>query len=148
MKFYCNNCGNTVEVFVGLEAEPRYKKISCTKCGKIAQHSIVPISEIENGVVACFGRKYKMMPIRVPGSRPNFHFYQSEDGVKKGKYRGAAVVMRVYGDMGKLDLRELGGIHWGDPKGLIIIGFDDVCAFKAPDRANFVTICRRVGCYV
>ncbi len=104
-----------------------------------------PESEIEDGIAACFMRKYRLIPERVPGTRPNFHFYDCEKGYRK--YRGSAAVMRVRGNMGDLDLKELGGIFWGDPKGIILIGFNDVCAFKAPDRANFVVISERKGCY-
>lgn len=107
-----------------------------------------PANEIEDGIAACFMRKYRLVPERVPGSRPNFHFYESKTGLDKGRFRGSALVMRVYGDMDKLDLKELGAIHWGDPKGMILIGFNDVCAFKAPDRANFVIVSERKGCYV
>lgn len=106
-----------------------------------------PMNEIEDGIAACFMRKYRLVPERFPGTRPNFHFFESKTGLDKGRYRGSAAVMRIYGDMGKLDLRELGSIHWGDAKGLLLIGFSNVCAFKAADRANFVIICDRKGCY-
>ena len=106
-----------------------------------------PPEEIEDGIAACFMRKYKMYPERVPGNRPNFHFYELSDSLRRGKYRGSAAVMRVYGNMNELNLKELGAIHWGDPKGMILIGFNDVCAWKAPDRANFVIISERKGCY-
>ena len=81
------------------------------------------------------------------GHQTEFPFFESKTGLDKGRYRGSAAVMRIYGDMGKLDLRELGSIHWGDAKGLLLIGFSNVCAFKAADRANFVIICDRKGCY-
>ena len=106
-----------------------------------------PTSEIEDGIAACFMRKYRLVPERVPSNRPNFHFYESKTGLDKGKYRGAALVMRIYGNMKNLDLKELGGIFWGDPKGMILIGFNDVCAFKARDRENFTIISERKGCY-
>jgi hypothetical protein len=105
------------------------------------QHSV------EEGIAACFMRRYKMVPVRVPGTRPNFHFFESKTGLDKGKYRGAALVMRIYGNMGDLNLKEIGEIHWGDPKGMILVGFNDVCAFKAADRADFIIISERKGCY-
>ena len=106
-----------------------------------------PESEIEDGIAACFMRKYKMVPLRVPGNRPNFHFFSSMTGMDKGRFRGAAAVMRVHGDMDKLNLKELGAIHWGDPKGIIIIGFNDFAAFKTHDREKFIIISERKGCY-
>jgi hypothetical protein len=110
------------------------------------KHS-TPVAEIEDSIAACFMRKFRMIPVRVPTARPNFHFYDSRKGMDKGRFRGAALVMRVYGDMDKLNLREMGEMHWGDPKGIIVIGFNDVCAFKAHDRDKFIIICERKGCY-
>jgi hypothetical protein len=109
--------------------------------------SKTPTDEIEDGIAACFMRQYKMIPVRVPTTRPNYQFFESRNGMDKGRFRGSAAVIRIYGDMGKLDLTELGRIFWGDEKGVIIVGFDDLCAMKTRDRANFITICERRGCY-
>ena len=38
------------------------------------------------------------------GHQTEFPFFESKTGLDKGRYRGSAAVMRIYGDMGKLDL--------------------------------------------
>jgi hypothetical protein len=106
-----------------------------------------PLVEIEEAIAWVFGRKYKMMAIRVPGVRPNFHFYESKTGVDRGKRRGTALVMRMYGNMGNMSLEEVGRLSWGDPRGIILIGFNDVVAFKAMDRIEFTVISERKGLY-
>ena len=114
---------------------------------KAADYMKTPVSEIEDGIAACFMRKYKLVPERTGKDRPNFHFYESKTGMDRGRYRGSAAVMRIYGDMGKLDLTQLGSIFWGDEKGIIICGFSDVCAMKSRDREKFVVISERKGAY-
>jgi hypothetical protein len=106
-----------------------------------------PLPEIEEAIAMVFGRKYKMIAERVPGSRPNFYFYESAEGIRKGKRRGSAFVVRMYGNMKDMDLGEVGRLTWGDTKGIVLIGFNDVCAFKAMDRINFTIISRRTGLY-
>ena len=111
-----------------------------------ARGSKTPTSEIEDGIAGCFMRKFKMVPLRLSTARPNFHFYDSKTGMDKGKYRGAALVMRVYGDMDKLDLKEICGLLTPNIK-MLLIGFNDFCAYKSHDRAQFVVICDKRGCY-
>lgn len=106
-----------------------------------------PLVEIEEAIAWVFGRKYKMMPIRVPGIRPNFYFYESKEGIRKGKRRGTGLVVRMYGDMKDMSLDEIGRLSWGDDKGIILIGFNDVVAFKAMDRINFTVFDERKGLY-
>ena len=106
-----------------------------------------PLPEIEDAIAWVFGRKYKMMPIRVPGIRPNFHFYDSKTGMDRGKRRGTGLVIRMYGNMKDMSLDEIGRLTWGDQKGIILIGFNDVVAFKAMDRINFTVFDERKGLY-
>lgn len=106
---------------------------------------MTPTNELEDAIAAVFGRRYKMMCIRVPGNKPNFLFFESKTGVDKGPYRGCALVMRVHGPMGSPE--EAAKMFWGDPKGIVLMGFDDVAAFLAADRSKFTIISERKGLY-
>jgi hypothetical protein len=106
-----------------------------------------PLSDIEESIAAVFGRRFQMMWERVEGEKPNFKFYETKTWVERGPYRGCARVMRIRGDMESVSPEEAMKVLWGDPKGMVLIGFNDVAAFIAADRNKYTVIASRRGLY-
>ena len=104
--------------------------------------------EVEDGIAAAFGRKYRMYPERTRHPRPNFNFYELREGIGNRKLRGTAFVIRINKNMDEYPVIKATEYFWGDSKGMVLIGFNDVTAFKSMDRANFVVVAERKGLYV
>jgi hypothetical protein len=89
-----------------------------------------------------------MVPERTLHPRPNFNFFESKTGLDRGKLRGTAFVIRINKNMNEYPAIKATEYFWGDPKGMVLIGFNDVAVFKASDRKDFVVVAERKGLYV
>jgi len=119
--------------------------------------------ESEDGIAGVFGRKFKMIPRRTGEDIPNFIFHESENGVLPEKYRGAAIVCRIIGKKKPFSVSFDGLLKLldKDPKGIVIVGFDDQAVFASPSKkgitaddkgmaviSDFIVISERKGCYL
>jgi hypothetical protein len=119
------------------------------------------MTDIEDGIARAFGMKFKMIPRRIGEDPVNFIFHASENGVTPEEYKGAAIVKRYPKNRQKisLPLMDVSKLLDIDPKGIVIIGFDDICSFSSPSRVGlniegdmavlekFTVISERRGCY-
>jgi hypothetical protein len=119
--------------------------------------------ESEDGIAGVFARKFKMIPRRTGEDVPNFIFHESKDGLKPEKYRGTAIVCRICEKKKPFSVSFDGLLKLldKDPKGIVLVGFDDVVVFASPSKkgiiadekgkaviSEFVVISERKGCYL
>ena len=120
------------------------------------------ITDIENGIARLFAVKFKMVASRTAYEIPNFIFHASQNGLKPELYKGVAIVRRYPGNRQKisLPLADVSKLLDNDPKGIVIIGFNDYAAFASPSKKGlniegdmailegFSIIADRKGCYL